>query len=57
MNKNGEEFSDERLEELVIKSSELCVEEITKNIQDAVQAFAAGEVQSDDITLLVVKVK
>ncbi|MDR3610554.1 MAG: PP2C family protein-serine/threonine phosphatase [Ignavibacteriaceae bacterium] len=57
MNKNGEEFSDERLEELVIKSSDLCVEEITKNIQDAVQAFAAGEIQSDDITLLVVKVK
>ena len=57
MNKHGEEFSDERLEELVLKSSHLCVEEIAENIRNSVSDFAAGTLQSDDITLLVVKIK
>lgn len=57
MDKNGNEFSDERLEELVLKSAHLSVSEITENIRQAVQDYAAGTVQSDDITLLVVKVK
>ena len=57
MDKNGNEFSDERLEELVLKSAHLSVSEITENIRRAVQDFAAGTVQSDDITLLVAKVK
>lgn len=57
MNKHGEEFSDERLEELVLKSSHLCVEEIAENIKNSVRDFAAGTLQSDDITLLVVKIK
>ena len=31
--------------------------EILNNIQREVQAFAAGTIQSDDITLMVIKVK
>ena len=57
MDKNGNEFSDERLEELTIKSSDQSVSEIIENIRISVTEFAAGTVQSDDITLMVVKVK
>jgi phosphoserine phosphatase RsbU/P len=57
MDKNGNEFSDERLEELILKSSDLTVSEIIENIKKSVNEFAAGTIQSDDITLLVVKVK
>ena len=57
MDKNGNEFSDQRLEELTIKSSDQSVSDIIKNITMSVTEFAAGTVQSDDITLMVVKVK
>ena len=57
MNKNGIEFSDEKLEELVLKYSDLNSSEICEIIKNTVQDHAAGTVQSDDITLLIVKVK
>ena len=57
MDKNSNEFSDERLEELALKSTDLNVSEIIENIRISVNKFAAGTIQSDDITLLVVKVK
>ena len=57
MDKNSNEFSDERLEELALKSTDLNVSEIIENIRISVNEFAAGTIQSDDITLLVVKVK
>jgi sigma-B regulation protein RsbU (phosphoserine phosphatase) len=57
MNKSGEEYSDERLEELILKSSHLCVPEITEIIKKSVHEFVGDATQSDDITLLVAKVK
>ena len=57
MDKNGNEFSDERLEKLSLQSSGLTVSEIIEKIRISVTEFAAGTVQSDDITLMVVKVK
>jgi len=57
MNKDGEEFSDEKLEELALKYSDLNSSEVCEIIKNAVQEHAAGTVQSDDITLLIVKVK
>ena len=57
MNKEGQEFSDEKLEELVLKYSDLNASEISEIIRNSVQEHAFGTVQSDDITLLVVKVK
>ncbi len=57
MNKDGEEYSDEKLEALVLKYSDLNSSEICEIIRNSVFEHAAGTVQSDDITLLIVKVK
>jgi sigma-B regulation protein RsbU (phosphoserine phosphatase) len=57
MNQNGEEFSDERLEKLSLSLAEKPVKDISNTIQDEVSKFAYGTVQSDDITLMVIKVK
>jgi len=57
MNKQGEEYSDEKLEELVLKYSGLNASEVCEIIKNSVQDHATGTVQSDDITLLIVKVK
>jgi sigma-B regulation protein RsbU (phosphoserine phosphatase) len=57
MNMSGEEFSDERLEKLSLSLVEKYAEEISDTIQNEVSKFAYGTVQSDDITLMVIKVK
>ncbi len=57
MNKNGEEFSDEALEKLALSLSDKPAEEILQEIKNEVQHFAEGAPQSDDITLVVIKVK
>jgi sigma-B regulation protein RsbU (phosphoserine phosphatase) len=56
MNKVNEEFSDERLEKLVLKLTDKNASEILLSIQTEVQNFATGTFQSDDITLIVIKV-
>ncbi len=55
-NINDEEFSDERLERLSVKYSKLSAEEILSNIKNEVQSFTKGALQSDDITMLIIKV-
>ncbi len=55
MNKEGEEFSDERLEEIARKTSHLSSADILHEIRQEVQGFTSGTVQSDDITLMVIK--
>ena len=57
MNKKGEEFSDPALEKLSLESVGDTSENIMKKIQSEVQKFTDGANQSDDITLVVVKVK
>jgi len=57
MNQSGEEFSDERLEKLSISLIEKSAEDISVTIQNEISKFAFGTVQSDDITLMVIKVK
>lgn len=57
MNIKGEEFSDNRLEEIAIESATLPAKEILNKIRNEVVDFAAGTVQSDDLTMIVVKVK
>ncbi len=56
MNKVGDEFSDERLEELVLKNTDKNSAELLFIIQQEVKNFATGALQSDDITLIVIKV-
>jgi phosphoserine phosphatase RsbU/P len=57
LSKEGEEFSDEKLEEIATNRAGNSAAEILKNIIDEVQKFSAGTVQSDDITLMIIKVK
>lgn len=51
------EFSDEKLEALAINNSDKPAAEILKIITEEVHKFASGTHQSDDITMLVLKVK
>ena len=57
MNRKGEEFSDARLEKISLGVVNENADSILKKIQCEVQNFADGANQSDDITLVVVKVK
>ncbi len=57
MNKESEEFSDERLEENSIKLSSFSAKEILDGIKNEVTDFTKGASQSDDITMVVLKVK
>ncbi len=57
MNNKGEEFSDDVLEKLSLESAGETSENIIKRIQSEVQKFTDGANQSDDITLVVIKVK
>ncbi len=57
MNKEGEEFSDESLEEIARKTSHLSSPDILQEIRQEVFSFTSGAVQSDDITLMVIKAK
>lgn len=57
MNPNGEEFSDERLEKFVLGLVGKSANEISQNIMNEVSQFSYGTMQSDDITLMVIKVK
>lgn len=57
MNKKGEEFSDQALESLSLTLTNENSDTIIKNIKDSVKQFAEGTAQSDDMTLVVIKVK
>ncbi len=57
MNEMGEEFSDNTLENLALSVADKSADEILKIIQNEVQRFVNTAPQSDDITLVVIKVK
>ncbi len=57
MNKESEEFSDERLEENSVKLSSFSAKEILDGIKNEVTDFTKGASQSDDITMVILKVK
>jgi len=57
MDKGQNEYSDEKLEKLVLSLNNNPAKEVLKSIQSDVKDFTSGAVQSDDITLLVIKVK
>ncbi|MCH7516115.1 MAG: SpoIIE family protein phosphatase, partial [Bacteroidetes bacterium] len=57
MNKREEEYSDERLEETAIRFASGTVNEILEGIKKEVYEFANGAPQSDDITMVILKVK
>lgn len=57
MNEKDEEFSDKTLESLAMSITDKSADEILKEIQSEVQKFVSNAPQSDDITLVVIKVK
>ncbi|MGE5435720.1 MAG: GAF domain-containing SpoIIE family protein phosphatase [Syntrophothermus sp.] len=56
-NLNDDEYGDERLEELIKLSAKYSSPEILSAIQKDVQLYSTGVAQSDDITLVVLKIK
>ncbi len=57
MNSAGEEYSDIKLEKESVELSEKSASEILNGIKDDVQKFTSGNIQSDDITMIVLKVE
>jgi phosphoserine phosphatase RsbU/P len=55
--KEENEYSDERLEALSLKLAAETADRISSAIQADVQSFASGTLQSDDLTLVVLKVR
>ena len=56
MSKDSEEFSEERLETVLREFGQSSADRIAQMIHQRVQEFAHGAPQSDDITMMVVKV-
>jgi sigma-B regulation protein RsbU (phosphoserine phosphatase) len=56
-NVNDDEFSDEKLETLAVNLAGFSPDRIMEYIKESVQDFSAGTHQSDDITLMVLKLK
>lgn len=57
MNKENEEFSDERLNELLLENGNKSAKDFLTLLIDEIKDFTSGTEQSDDITALIVKVK
>jgi sigma-B regulation protein RsbU (phosphoserine phosphatase) len=57
LNPQGEEYSDEKLEETALRLSSGSATEILDGIKKEVHDYAKGAPQSDDITMVVIKVK
>lgn len=56
MNDRDEEFEEHRIEEIVRQNLTVSAEEMKQKIYEAVKNFTTGVPQSDDITMIVVKV-
>ena len=57
MNLKNEEYSEEKLQEIAESLVDKTAEEILNGIKEDVQIFTQGNVQSDDITMIVIKVR
>ena len=56
-NKNQDLFTEERLEEALVNTNNLSVNELVEKVGVAVSDFASGAVQSDDITMMAISYK
>jgi sigma-B regulation protein RsbU (phosphoserine phosphatase) len=56
MNKSNEQFSEEALEELIIRHNQKPLDELIKIVYREVDKFSKGKKQHDDMTLVIVKV-
>jgi sigma-B regulation protein RsbU (phosphoserine phosphatase) len=57
LNLDFEEYSEERLQKIARELTDKTAEEILNGIKEDVQIFAQGNSQSDDITMIVIKVR
>jgi len=57
MNRNGEEFSEERLYRTIHDHANLSAEQIIQTLQKQVSSFVGTTPQHDDMTMIVVKIK
>jgi len=57
MNLKNEEYSEEKLQEVAESLVDKTAEEILNGIKEDVQIFTQGNIQSDDITMIVIKVR
>jgi sigma-B regulation protein RsbU (phosphoserine phosphatase) len=57
MNKNGEEFGEERLGQLINQNAQESAHALLETITKEVTGFAGGANQHDDFTMVVVRVK
>ena len=55
MDKNGNDYTEERLEEFVIQQSGKSADQILAAIKNEIQRYTFGAAQSDDITMVVFK--
>ena len=55
-NREDEEYSDKKLENLLTQKTFSSSEEIMDDVKKSIDEFVAGESQSDDITLIVLHV-
>ena len=55
-NINDEEFSDQELENILIQKTFSSSDEILEEIKKSIDEFVAGELQSDDITMITIRV-
>ena len=56
-NANGEEYGDERLERIITQNCARSAHQLKEVIYKDVKVFEGGAEQTDDITILIVKVK
>jgi serine phosphatase RsbU (regulator of sigma subunit) len=54
-NKAQEEYTEERLRDLVLNHLNLPVSQLSEKILEDVRAFGVGTEQADDITLVIIK--
>jgi len=57
LNLDFEEYSEERLEKIAKSLKDKSAKEILNGIKEDVQIFTQGNIQSDDITMIVIKVR
>ena len=57
LNLEFEEYSEERLEKISKSLMDKTADEILDGIKEDVQIFTQGNLQSDDITMIVIKVR
>jgi sigma-B regulation protein RsbU (phosphoserine phosphatase) len=55
MSKEMEEFSDERLQQLLTDNRDLSADDLLQYIRDEIVSFTVGADQSDDITMLIIR--